>query len=107
MWLADTATTSHIANSRTVFDTLETLKRPVNGVGNVLIYAEGKGTVNIQLKVGAKNNPVTTGILYKVNNFLIKREESMYSRTPNSVTQISRACKKAGRYGINDMDTSV
>ena len=69
MWLADTATTFHIANSRTVFDSFETLKRAINGVGNASTYAEGKGTVNVQSKVGTKTFCLTLhDVLYVPTN---------------------------------------
>lgn len=48
-WLADTATTSHISNSRNSFVNFESLAKPISGVGNAITYAQGKGTVDISL----------------------------------------------------------
>ena len=69
-WLADTATTSHIANSRDAFSTFESLRKPINGVGNASTYAEGKGTVNVQSRVGAKTFHLTLNdVLYVPANW--------------------------------------
>ena len=47
-WVADSMTTSHVANRREIFTTYETLhSTTVAGVGDIITRAEGRGTVQL------------------------------------------------------------
>ena len=69
-WLGDTATTSHIANSKQSFSTFTPLsKMAVSGVGNVTALAEGKGTVELESNVdGQMYNLKLKNVLYIPSN---------------------------------------
>ena len=68
-WLADCATTSHIANQHEQFHTFEPLVRPINGVGNAQTQAKGRGTIKINSKVNGQIYKLTLkDVLYVPNN---------------------------------------
>jgi hypothetical protein len=51
-WLGDSATTSHITNSRQSFTTFQSIdKMTVSGVGNVTTLAEGRGTAELESNI--------------------------------------------------------
>ncbi len=68
-WLADSATTSHITNSRNAFMAYQSLKKPISGVDNVITYAQGRGTVDIHTQVDNENFAlILENVLYVPQN---------------------------------------
>jgi len=64
-WLADTATSSHIVNSRNAFVTFNSQIKPISGVGNVITNAQGRGTVNIHTETNDRHYLLTLeNVLY-------------------------------------------
>ncbi len=68
-WLADTATSSHIVNTRNAFVTFNSLIKPISGVGNVITNAQGRGTVDIRTQINEKRFALTLeNVLYVPHN---------------------------------------
>ena len=54
-WLGDTATTSHITNSKQLFTTFQPIEKTAfSGVGNITTLAEGRGTVELESNVNGQ-----------------------------------------------------
>ena len=54
LWLADSATSSHILNKREAYQCFTSLHTHVKGVGNVLVPVEGKGSFELKSRVNEK-----------------------------------------------------
>jgi hypothetical protein len=68
-WLADSATTSHVANKRDFFEMFTPLRKTVLGVGNAQTSAKGKGTIRIKTKIKEKEHHLLlTDVLYIPTN---------------------------------------
>ena len=59
VWLADSATTSHIVNRRDVFKTYEPVKdTPITGVGGLRAQAEGRSDVDVYTMFNGKTHTI-------------------------------------------------
>ena len=68
-WLADSATTSHIANMQSSFQTFEPIKDIVNGVSNMKTHAKGRGTVKVTSFINGQHYQfLLTDMLYVPTN---------------------------------------
>ena len=68
-WLADSASTSHVANHHKLFHSFTPLVKSVNGVGNATVKAEGCGTVKLTSEINGQKYLLTLqNVLYIPNN---------------------------------------
>jgi len=64
-WLADLATTSHIACDEKQFTVYQKINQTITGVGNIHISAIGRGTVNLTTHVdGLRRDIILNDILH-------------------------------------------
>ena len=92
-WLEDTATTSHITNTKQSFTTFQPIEKvAVSGVGNKTTLAEGKGTVELESNV---NGQV----------YILRLEDVLYIPS-NNQNLISLGCwNNSGRRYMGDGGT--
>ena len=79
-WLADSATTSHIACDESQFSVYQQIDETITGVGDIRVSAIGRGMVNLITHVDGKRNelilndvlhvPNTTDALFSVGRFV-------------------------------------
>ena len=86
-WLADTATTSHIANQREAFITYKPLTgKTVVGVGNNKANVEGRGTIELESS-------------YKGHKYLLRLDDILYIPSNcNNLISLGRWDKARGQY---------
>lgn len=92
-WLADSATTSHVANSQEAFVTYKPLDAiTVSGVGNKTVKAVGRGTIELRSEVNG-------------HKFVLKLEDVLHiPNNPHNLLSLGRWDKAGGKYqGGNGM----
>src|ERR1700735_707137 len=90
-WLSDSATTSHITNSKDSFITYKPLdKIAVSGVRSLATFAEGKGTVELESTIDG-------------NTYVLKLEDVLYIPSNNqNLISLGRWDKAGGHYSGGD-----
>ena len=64
-WLADLATTSHVACDETQFTVYQKINQTITGVGNIHISAIGHGTINLTTHVdGSRRDIILNDVLH-------------------------------------------
>ena len=88
-WLADSVASSHLSNLRDAFIEFTPLNKMIQGVGNVKVPVEGRGTINLKSQTGQQYVIVLKDVLF-------------VPQAPNSLFSLSRLDDSSRRVIVGD-----
>ena len=88
-WLADSAASSHLSNLCDAFIEFTPLNKMIQGVGNVKVPVEGRGTINLKSQTGQQYVIVLKDVLF-------------VPQAPNSLFSLSRLDDSGRRVIVGD-----